>query len=150
MIESSRETSFLFSLFDSPSINSSHRFQRQVIEAITVSSLGWLVLISLICGVGCALLIPDVKVKDNLQVGITTLTSSGAWVVSLIIGMAKEFITTLRDLVKLVPDLLSSVAGLLKSSLIQCGRWISSLKLQIFCFRPPGASHVGPKGFSFV
>ncbi|KAH7222546.1 ankyrin repeat-containing domain protein [Fusarium redolens] len=49
-------------------------------EVITLSSLGWLCLISLVCGITCALMIPDVKVKEKFQAGITILTLSGSWV----------------------------------------------------------------------
>ncbi|KAF5691023.1 ankyrin repeat domain-containing protein [Fusarium denticulatum] len=47
----------------------------------------------------------------------------------------------------IVRDLLSIVSVLLNSSLIHWTRWFSWAKLQIFCFRPPGASHT-PKSAS--
>ncbi|KAF5545890.1 Pfs NACHT ankyrin domain-containing protein [Fusarium phyllophilum] len=122
-------------------------FQQQAMEAISVSSLGWLAAISLVCGVTCALMIPDARIKDSLQASIATLTLSGAWVISLMKGLAKEFVTTLWALIKLVLDLLSSIAELLTSSQIQWAGWFSGFKPKVFCFRPPGASHI-PKSAS--
>ncbi|SCO84237.1 uncharacterized protein FRV6_08364 [Fusarium oxysporum] len=110
MRTSSREVELSFTIFEVTSRKSPYRFRRQAIEAITLSSFRWLFLISLVCGVTCALMIPDIKVKKKLQAGITGLTLSGTWVISLIEGL--------------------------------WARWLSWLKLHIFCFSPPGASHI--------
>lgn len=133
---------FSFSAFKIPSQNFSYRFRRQAIEAITISSFGWLVVISLVSGVICSLLIPDINVKGKVQACITGLTSSGAWALSLIEGLVRESVTSLRMLIKLVFDSLSSLTGLLKIPLIQLARWLSWLGTQMFSSDPPGASHV--------
>lgn len=149
-IGASGSARFSFSAFEVPSQKPSYRFRRQAIEAIAVSSVGWLVVISLVCAVICSLLIPDINVKGKFQAGITGLASSGAWVIWLIEELIRAVITFVWALGSLVLALLSSVAALLKSSQIQWPRWFSWDKLQTFCFRPPGASHVRLQGTSWL
>ncbi|CZR48694.1 uncharacterized protein FPRO_03984 [Fusarium proliferatum ET1] len=86
---------FSFSAFKIPSQKLSYRFRRQAIEAITISSFGWLVVISLVSGVICSLLIPDINVKGKVQACITGLTSSGAWALSLIEGLLARWLSWL-------------------------------------------------------
>ncbi|RBA10448.1 ankyrin repeat and protein kinase domain-containing protein [Fusarium proliferatum] len=84
VIGASRGVSFSFSVFEFPSRKPSYSIRRQAIEAMSVSSVGWLVIISLVCAVICSLLIPDINVKGKFQAGITGITSSGVWVIWLI------------------------------------------------------------------
>ncbi|VTT73253.1 unnamed protein product [Fusarium fujikuroi] len=126
VIGASRSASFSFSVFGFPSRKPSNSFRRQAIEAMSVSSVGWLVLISLVCGVICSLLIPDINVKGKFQAGITGITSSGVWVIRLIEELVRAVVTFVWAL---------------------WPRWLSWDKLQAFCFRPPGASHI-PKSAS--
>ncbi|KAF5717297.1 Mg2+ transporter like zinc transport [Fusarium globosum] len=95
--------------------------RRQAIEAMSVSSVGWLVIISLVCAVICSLLIPDINVKGKFQAGITGITSSGVWVIWLIEELVRAVVTFVWAL---------------------WPRWLLWDKLQAFCFRPPGASHI--------